>query len=546
MNLLITIVLFIVIFSVLILIHELGHFTAAKRAGVKVEEFGFGLPPRMFGIKKGETIYSFNWIPFGGFVRMLGEDGTTKESMTSKRSFANQPLRTQAWIVVAGVVMNLLLSFVLLTIGFWIGIEPLISTQDDFYKGVREGTVNVEPGIVVVESNQPYNTVDYNGEDLEIRSFEPGDRILSVADGNAIDTVEEWQATVDSVNADGEAPLVQMDRADGTGGAEYLSKELISQTVFSPIYLPRLVYKEDPSSIWGESLQNGDAIITVEGQQVLTEDDLYAAIYGKSSISLTVYRPGVGDVNTVLSLTPSYPLVTYLEPGSPAETGGLMLGDQIVSMDEMATPTAEEVTRLTSELGADGNIQYEVKRGEELYLLSITPRAEDGRIGVGLSDLLPNYGNLSLYQSYVPHTLMGFDTVQYGWSAPVVAFKEMGRLAKITAVMFGGVLQQFVSGQGVPEGVAGPVGIAQMTFVTVQAGFAAMLRFVALLSLSLGVINILPIPALDGGKFFFILVRALTGKKLNSKWEGFIHAGGFFFLIVLILYVTFNDVMNLF
>ncbi len=546
MNLLITIVLFIVIFSVLILIHELGHFTAAKRAGVKVEEFGFGLPPRMFGVKKGETIYSFNWIPFGGFVRMLGEDSSTKESMTSKRSFANQPLRTQAWIVVAGVVMNLLLSFVLLTIGFWIGIEPLISTEEDFYAGVRDGTVNVEPGIVVVESNQPYNTVVYNGEDLDIRSFEPGDRILTVADGNAIDTVEEWQVTVDAVNADGEAPLVQMDRADGTGGAEYLTKELISQTVFSPMYLPRLVYKEDPTSIWGESLENGDAIITVEDQQVLTEQDFYSAIAGKSFVSLTVYRAGVGDVNTMLALSPSYPLVTYLEPGAPAELGGLHLGDQIVSMNENAVSSAEQVTALTPELAAEGAIQYEVKRGEELYLLSITPREEDGRIGVGLSDLLPNYGNLSLYQSYVPHTLMGFDTVQYGWSAPVVAFKEMGRLAKITAVMFGGVLQQFVSGQGVPDGVAGPVGIAQMTFVTVQAGFAALLRFVALLSLSLGVINILPIPALDGGKFFFIMVRALTGKKLNAKYEGLIHAGGFFFLIALIVYVTFNDVMNLF
>lgn len=362
MNLLITIVLFIVIFSVLILIHELGHFTAAKRAGVKVEEFGFGLPPRMFGVKKGETIYSFNWIPFGGFVRMLGEDSSTKESMTSKRSFANQPLRTQAWIVVAGVVMNLLLSFVLLTIGFWIGIEPLISTEEDFYAGVRDGTVNVEPGIVVVESNQPYNTVVYNGEDLDIRSFEPGDRILTVADGNAIDTVEEWQATVDAVNADGEAPLVQMDRADGTGGAEYLTKELISQTVFSPMYLPRLVYKEDPTSIWGESLENGDAIITVEDQQVLTEQDFYSAIAGKSFVSLTVYRAGVGDVNTMLALSPSYPLVTYLEPGAPAELGGLHLGDQIVSMNENAVSSAEQVTALTPELAAEGAIQYEVKR----------------------------------------------------------------------------------------------------------------------------------------------------------------------------------------
>ena len=108
MEILLTIVVFILIFSFLILIHEFGHFTAAKRAGVKVEEFGFGLPPRIFGVKKGETLYSINWIPFGGFVRMLGEDSSSKKARNSKRSFVNQPLRTQAWIVSAGVVMNLL------------------------------------------------------------------------------------------------------------------------------------------------------------------------------------------------------------------------------------------------------------------------------------------------------------------------------------------------------------------------------------------------------------------------------------------------------
>lgn len=546
MNFILTVIIFIVVFSVLILIHEAGHFFAAKRAGVKVEEFGMGLPPRMFGVKRGETIYSINWIPFGGFVRMLGEDTTTKESRSSERSFVNQPLRTQAWIVVAGVVMNLLLAFVLLTVGFWVGIEPLISTEEDFYAGIENGTVNVEPGIVVVESNQPYNTVVYNGEDLDVRSFEVGDRIITTGGSDSLDSVEEWQAMVDSVNANEEAPLVQVDRADGSGGAEYLDKELLAQTVFSPIYLPRLVYQEDATSVFSGVLIDGDAIIRINGEEILNAEDLYAHFEGEELVTLTIYRAGLGDLELPFSVPVNLPIVTFVQPDSPAELGGIQIGDRIMALNGVSVHSAEEVTTLTAEYAREGSIEYTLPRGEEIQIIELTPREEDARVGIGLSDLLPNYGNLSLYQSYVPHTLMGFDTVQYGWSAPWVAVQEMGRLAKVTAVMFGGVLQQFLSGDGVPEGVAGPVGIAQMTFVTVQAGFAAMLRFVALLSLSLGVINILPIPALDGGKFFFIAVQALTGKKMNAKYEGLIHTAGFFFLICLILYITFNDVMNLF
>lgn len=546
MNIFLTIVAFLVIFSVLILIHELGHFTAAKRAGVKVEEFGFGLPPRIFGIKKGETIYSINWIPFGGFVRMLGEDSSTKESRGSSRSFANQPLRTQAWIVVAGVLMNLLLSFILLTIGFLIGIEPLLTSQDDFHAGIRNGTVNVEPGFLVVESNQPYNTVDYNGQDLKIRSFEPGDRILTNGSNEAIKTIEEWEAMILEVLAGAEQPMISMDRANGIGGAEYLTIELLEETEFAPFYLSRLIYKNDSGTLWEGYLQNGDSITSIDGIQILNAEDLYAAMEGKASVELTAYRPGFGDFTLSVSLPLSYPLVSYIEPGSPAELAGLQVDDQILALNSVSTTSSESIMEATMNFASEASITYTLLRGEERLDLEIIPREEDGRIGIGITDLLPNYGNLSLYEGVVPHTLLGFDKVQYGFSAPLVALEEMGRLSKSTAIMFFGVLKQFVSGGGVPEGVSGPVGIAQMTFVTIQDGFAALLRFVALLSLSLGVINILPIPALDGGKFFFILAEAITGKKLSPKYEQIIHAGGFFFLIILIFYITFNDVMNLF
>ena len=463
MNVLITVIVFLIIFSVLILIHECGHFFAAKRAGVKVEEFGFGLPPRLFGIKRGETLYSLNWIPFGGFVRMLGEDSTTKESKGSKRSFENQSLRAQAFIVCAGVLMNLLLAFVLLTIGFTVGIEPLISTEEDFLNEIRNGTVNVEP-----------------------------------------------------------APATDAEA----------------------FYLPRLVYHEDPSSVFSGLLLDGDALIQVGDQEVLSQEDLEPAFRGQDAVQLTVYRETMGEFGLAFNLPDSHPLITYIEEDSPAALAGFRLGDQILAINGSEVRLAEQVTLMSQQ--SEGVLLYSILRWEEELSFSVEPRAEDRRVGIAIADLLPYYGNLSLYTNYVPHTLVNIETVSYGLSAPLVALEEMGRLGKTTAVMFVSVLKEFLTGGEVPDGVSGPVGIAQMTFVTVQAGFAATLRFVALLSLSLGVINILPIPALDGGKFFFIAVQAITGRKLNAKYERLIHAGGFLFLILFILYVTFNDVIGLF
>jgi len=108
-----SILIFIFTLLILVLIHELGHFLVAKRFGIKVEEFGFGIPPRIFGKKIGETIYSLNALPIGGFVRLLGEDEVDKKVLKNPRSFAAKSPLERILVVVAGVVMNLLLSWVL-------------------------------------------------------------------------------------------------------------------------------------------------------------------------------------------------------------------------------------------------------------------------------------------------------------------------------------------------------------------------------------------------------------------------------------------------
>jgi regulator of sigma E protease len=473
-----TVLVFVLIFSVIILIHEAGHFFAAKWSGVKVEEFGIGLPPRAFGVRRGETIYSVNWIPFGGFVRMLGEGGDKVPAKERKRSFESKTLRQKMFIVCAGVIMNLVLAFVLLTIGFTVGIEPLIASEVEFLDAVRDG-----------------------------------------------------QVVLDSVS---DAELVAFEEAVEAG-----------EPAAEIYYFPRLVYAEDAGSVFAGRLADGDVILQVNGAEVLSEDDLYAAF--ESGSEVMAFRPGSGEELEVTLKGiggNTDVLISYLEEGAPADEAGLQAGDVILRVGGQELSGVEDVSIYTQDYVEDGEIFYEILR-DDLRLDFSIPVREDGRIGIGLSEMIPAYGDFSLYLTYVPHELVEIPKVSYGLKAPIVATQEIWRLGKLTAVMFVDVLAGFFQGDSVPAGVAGPVGIAQMTFVNMQNGFAAMLRFVALLSLSLGVINILPIPALDGGRAVFIIYEGVTGHKPNKALENFIHSAGFLLLLLFLFYVTFNDVLNL-
>lgn len=543
---LLTVIVFILIFSLLILVHELGHFWAAKRAGVKVEEFGFGLPPRIFGVKRGETIYSLNWIPFGGFVRMLGEDSAAGKR--SKRSINNQPLRVQAWVVSAGVVMNLLLAWVLLSFGLVLGMEPLLVNQEDLMNAVHEGSVELHPGFVVEESEEPYRTVVHDGEDLQIRSFEPGDRIVSV-DGKDLLSVEQWEAVLLALEEEGGSVYAGVEYARGASGAEYLTAELAEQITVSPFYMSRLVYNGDEDSILSGYLQRGDVLLQVGGFEIFNEGDLEEAVV--PGAGLLAYRPNEGTFIEIdeVAWPQHMPVITYVLEDGPADLVGVEVGDELVSFNGASFNTAPEFLNYLKDLrGLDLSEAFElvVERNGERFVFKVA-LDESGYMRIALDDPVRNYGNLDLYPQLIPHSMGEIHKTSYGLGAAVVeAVKELWRLGVLTAVMFVTVLKNFVTGGGMPAGVAGPVGIAQMTFLTLQDGFTAVLRFVALLSLSLGVINILPIPALDGGRLIFILFEALTGKRPSPKLEHWIHSAGFAFLLLFLAYVTFNDVLNLF
>jgi regulator of sigma E protease len=168
---------------------------------------------------------------------------------------------------------------------------------------------------------------------------------------------------------------------------------------------------------------------------------------------------------------------------------------------------------------------------EKENTVSITADS-DGKLGMTIS--LENY-------------ISNIQKVSYPfYIAPFKALSEIWRLSVLTVKTIGNVVVSLVAKFTVPEGVAGPVGIYKMTSVFAKQGIMALVQFTALLSISLGVINIMPFPALDGGRFLFIIYELISRRKANAKWEAIIHSIGFALLMLMILAITWNDIVNLF
>jgi len=166
-----TILIFIVTLLILVVIHELGHFLVAKKFNIKVEEFGFGIPPRAWGKKVGETLVSINWLPFGGFVRLLGEDEIDQKTLQNPRSFAAQTVGKRMAVVVAGVLMNLFLAWLLFYIvlgfqGFKLQLPLIVEHQ---FLGVSQKNETV----VIVQAVAP-------GSPAEVAGLHSGEKIQKI------------------------------------------------------------------------------------------------------------------------------------------------------------------------------------------------------------------------------------------------------------------------------------------------------------------------------------------------------------------------------
>lgn len=358
-----TAIIFLVVISILIFVHEFGHFVFAKRAGMKVEEFGFGFPPRLLGIKKGETVYSINLIPFGGFVKILGEEGGhTQET----GSFSSKSIWARLSVVVAGVTMNFLLAVFLLMLGNFLGLR--IGLVDD---NTVANAKNKQIQIIQVADNSPAKTVD-------LRLL---DEIIGFKKGNIAQYVSTTKEVQDFIQNAAGIEVSMLIKRDG----QIMQKD----------FIPR---KNPPE--------------------------------GQGSLGISLALTGV---------------VSY--------------------------PWYESIWR-------------------------------------GVYDAVM----LTL------NTLLGY------W----LLIKTLIIKGKLAA------------------DISGPIGIATMTGQAARIGINYLIQFVAMISINLAVLNIIPFPALDGGRAVTLIIEKIKGSPINRKVENMVNTIGFALLIILMIYVTFKDIVRMF
>jgi regulator of sigma E protease len=257
-----------------------------------------------------------------------------------------------------------------------------------------------------------------------------------------------------------------------------------------------------------------------------------------------LYDGSVVDLGEVFSQE-KISMITNVVYGSPAETAGLMEGDKVLSINGVDIYKAADVVKTTSTI-TDDTLQYVVERAGEVIELTVG-RDENGLVGVYVADIYDGVGNgVSVYETVLPTSVMEIKPVQYGFFKSFSAsWHEMGRLSVLTFGMIKDFIGQLFTEGTVPENISGPVGIAQMTYVFLQEGFASLVRFTALLSLGLATFNIIPFPGLDGGRFAFLAYEAITGRKPHKKVEAMFHSVGFMLLMLLMIVVTYKDIVRI-
>ena len=422
--------LIIPVLGFLIFVHELGHFLTAKRFGIKVTEFGFGFPPRMFGVRYGETLYSVNWIPVGGFVRMVGE-----EDPTDPRSFARQSVIKRAIVLCAGSFMNLVVPVVIFTVLFVLPHDTQVG------------------GDVAILSIAP-------GSPAQKAGLRAGDVVLSI-DGYPLATPDKTSdrisELIDRIKSNRGIPtqLTVRRGAAATG--------LGSSPEFSPVETVTVIPRLDPPAL-----------------KVVEEVTDPTAI--------AVPDPSTGTLVLSPNRTFSY------------QRGG---GD-LVSETQVSLAAAKRY-----------NPDLEV--GDTL---------RQGAVGFGIG----------VVNAKVDKTT---DPI---WVAFPKSFTTIWDVLSFTRR---GLVQGLSTGSN--PGVAGPIGIAQVTGEIVsELGISWVFQLTALISISLGILNILPIPALDGGRLAFVLIEWVRrGKRISPEREGLVHLIGFAILIGFVVFISYHDILRL-
>jgi regulator of sigma E protease len=436
----VSIIAVVLVFGIIVLVHELGHFLAAKWMGVRVERFSIGFPPRLFGKKIGDTDYCISAIPLGGYVKMAG---MLDESMDTKTTgadyeFMSKPVWKRIVIIVAGVTMNVILAITILTILSYKQGEAIIPTTE--IAAVGKGGIAQRIG------------------------FNVGDKILSVNDV-AISTWNEYEEEVlDNLNSN------------------------ITYTVDRHGQILDLYFKKE----W------------------FREE--------KSEIPDIEWMPlaKVGE----------------LSPGMPAAELGLQRGDEIVEIDGKEINNWQDMTEVIRQNPED-SIRLNWRRNGDSYSAYIVPKAVDVPETAGdTTGAMLTIGQIGIgpYVDYLP---VSFGTACVNGVNRTIQLVELNMRA----------IWWVVSGtKPARDLLGGPITIATMASKAAAVGWAKLWTLIAALSAMLAFINILPIPALDGGHLVLLLIEGIKRKPLSIKTKMAVQQVGMAILFTLIILIFYVDI----
>lgn len=613
--------------GLIIFVHELGHFLAAKWAGVKVRRFFFGFAPafnigkrkiklQFFAIQVGETKYGLGMLPFGGFIDMAGEmGGETQEKdsdVPKERQFTSKSAGQRAIIFAAGAAMNAVFAIIFFIIAFSIGVSFVRPTVGQVVEGLPAWQAGIEPGDKILEINgreqrefmeilmhialvdpdtrlnmkiqrgeEVFNTqvtpvADPGGKGMTIGvslNAEPvieiikpghaadkaglklGDRILSIQytdpeTGRQVTSEVRSYLHVNNIVQDarliGKPIQLEVERAS-SGGSEILHLTLVPEVYEEASKLLGIaphanqVLATRNGSSAAESLKAGDIIETALGRKVYSRKNLLELAASESEVTLGIIRKSAA-VNLTLrgeelrawlknevALAPAdeKAVVGYVQPGMPAAAAGMKPGDRIVELNGYGVEKFREVAiAIRSNPDEPVTLKWlregENGQSETFTAVLSTARQPVGYIGVGYRE------------ERFKHTEGFFGAIGAGFNSTVLWGKRVFLILK--GLFAGGVS---------PRHLAGPVGIVTISYAVTQYGIGTLLYFLAMISINLAIINIFPIPVLDGGHLLFLAIEKIKGSPVTIKTQIMAQTVGLALLLMLAVFVTINDITRL-
>ena len=528
----------VLMLGVLITVHEFGHFLAAKLCGVRVLKFSIGFgPPIGFGRfrmswTRGGTDYVIAWLPLGGFVKMLGENPDEADSPEARadpgHALGAKPTWQKLLVVLAGPAMNLALPVFVFAATLAVGIDR------------REAVVgNVEPGSPAAEAGML-----------------PGDRVLSVQG----EPIKWWDELEKRVRAQpGQRLSLDVEREGRGFDLDLEVEERAGLDIFRlnsdvgwlglkhdrQMAVIGIVSSETPAARAG--VRSGDRVTRV-GEIPIEDWTSFAAAYaqGQGSVDLTLIRgadeaeseiqrsvPALGSV-AELGVIPAVVLVAVVSEGKPAERAGIQPGDLIVAVD--GTPLGSFLTFQETVLASKGRVlEILVARDGETQLVSVRPELTE-LDSAGMGEELYLIG------------IRGEDATLTGAVAtdqvinPFVAFPRAAVMTVELTRLFMRGLQKIIFGEISRSNIGGPIEIAKQSHMALQAGWDRFLNLLVLISINLGILNLLPIPILDGGQALMFTVEGVKRSPLSLRTREIVQQLGLVVLVALMGFAFWNDV----